>query len=127
ARGNIPGAIFNASISGLIGILVTPLWMGIFLESSSEDFAFSEIVLQLLLQILLPVIVGLALNRYLGKWAEKYKKQLSIFDQFVILLIVYKSFSHTFEAGLLKSIGGWPMFVLSIGVIMLFFLIIFIS
>ncbi len=31
AKGNIPGAIFNASVSGLIGILITPLWMGLFL------------------------------------------------------------------------------------------------
>src|SRR5690625_5085415 len=33
ARGNLPAAIFNASISGLIGIAVTPLWMGFFLQS----------------------------------------------------------------------------------------------
>src|SRR5699024_11593972 len=27
AKGNLPAAIFNASISGIIGILLTPLWM----------------------------------------------------------------------------------------------------
>jgi solute carrier family 10 (sodium/bile acid cotransporter), member 7 len=30
AKGNVPAAIFNASISGIIGIMVTPLWMGLF-------------------------------------------------------------------------------------------------
>ena len=28
AKGNIPAAIFNASISSLIGVVVTPLWVG---------------------------------------------------------------------------------------------------
>ena len=30
AKGNIPSAIFNASISGLVGIVMTPLLMGFF-------------------------------------------------------------------------------------------------
>ncbi|GAL78303.1 sodium/bile acid symporter family [Algibacter lectus] len=30
AKGNIPAAIFNASISGIIGVALTPLWMGAF-------------------------------------------------------------------------------------------------
>ncbi len=34
AKGNIPSAIFNASISGVIGIVVTPLLMGFFLEKT---------------------------------------------------------------------------------------------
>jgi sodium/bile acid cotransporter 7 len=33
AGGNIPAAIFNASISGLIGVFLTPLWMGLFLTA----------------------------------------------------------------------------------------------
>lgn len=33
AGGNMAAAIFNASVSSLIGVFVTPLWMGIFLET----------------------------------------------------------------------------------------------
>ena len=35
AKGNVPSAIFNASISGLIGIFATPMLMQPFLENSS--------------------------------------------------------------------------------------------
>ena len=35
AGGNISAAIFNASISSLLGIFVTPLWMNIFVSSGS--------------------------------------------------------------------------------------------
>lgn len=61
-RGNIPAAIFNASISGIIGVLVTPLWMGLFLQQTEAGFDFSEIYLKLFLQIILPVIVGVLLQ-----------------------------------------------------------------
>ena len=37
ARGNVPGAIFNASISGIIGIFATPLWMNLFLDAHAES------------------------------------------------------------------------------------------
>src|SRR5690625_3575025 len=32
AKGNLPAAIFNASISGIIGIILTPLWMMPFIQ-----------------------------------------------------------------------------------------------
>lgn len=127
ARGNVPGAIFNASISGIIGIFVTPLWMGLFLGAHSETIAFADILIELFLQILLPVIVGLLLNRFLASLVERYSKQVSTFDKVVILLIVYKSFSKSFEAGILNSIGIQPLLVLSACVILLFFMIMFVS
>lgn len=127
ARGNIPGAIFNASISGVIGIFFTPLWMSLFLGENSETFAFADILLELLLQILLPVVLGLLLNRFLASIIERFIKQVSAFDKIIILLIVYKSFSKSFEAGFLDDIGMQPLMALSACVILLFFLIMFVS
>ena len=74
AKGNVPAAIFNASISGLIGILVTPLWMGLFTQNLVGDFNLSSIYLKLLIEILLPVALGLFLQRYFGSWANKNSK-----------------------------------------------------
>lgn len=127
AQGNIPGAIFNASISGMIGIFATPLWMGLFLEANNDAFAFSEVLGQLAIQILLPVFVGLILNRYLGKWAERFKKQINTFDKLVILIIVYESFSHSFAGGILNSIGIIPLIALAASAIVLFFIVLILS
>ncbi|MDX5348339.1 MAG: bile acid:sodium symporter, partial [Hymenobacteraceae bacterium] len=91
AGGNIPAAIFNASVSSLLGILLTPLWMGIFLAESSAEFDFSQVILKLALQVLLPVVLGFLLHKKLGNFAEKYKAKLRVFDQSIILLIVYTS------------------------------------
>lgn len=127
ARGNVPGAIFNASISGIIGIFATPLWMSLFLDAHAESFVFIDVLLQLIVQILLPVFVGLMLNRMMGSWAERYKKQLNHFDKIIILLIVYKSFSNSFESGIITSLGLAPLLALSACVILLFFIVIVIS
>lgn len=121
AEGNIASAIFNASISGLIGIIVTPLWMGIFLEKQSEAFAFSDVLIDLTKQILIPVIAGLMLHRFWGKWATRNKKYLSMFDQSVILSIVYSSFSDSFTNGVFHGISWTDLILLSGSVIILFF------
>lgn len=121
ARGNIPGAIFNASISGLIGIFVTPLWMGLFLSAGDDQhFALGEALIELTIKILLPVILGLMLHRFWGGFASRHKKQLTMFDKGVILVIVYKSFSTSFSGGVFEGIGAIQLTVTSICVIALF-------
>lgn len=124
AKGNIPGAIFNASISGLIGIVFTPLWMGIFIEASDGGyFEFGAILLELVMKILLPVLLGLIFHRFWGGFANKHKRQLTVFDKTVILIIVYKSFSHSFSSGIFKGISALELSVVGFGVIILFFVV----
>jgi sodium/bile acid cotransporter 7 len=123
ARGNVPGAIFNASISGMIGIVLTPLWMGFFLEASMEDFNFGKTLLDLVMQILVPVLAGLFLHRYWGRWAVRNKHWFSRFDKLVILSIVYESFSASFTNGIFKSVPGWTLLALSAFVVVLFFVV----
>lgn len=123
AKGNIPAAIFNASISGLIGILVTPLWMGIFLEHQSTEFSFIAVYTDLVLQILLPVIIGLLLHRYLGNFASRYSNYLTLFDKSVILLIIYKSFVHSFEDGIFETVVLPQLAMIYLAVLAIFFLV----
>jgi solute carrier family 10 (sodium/bile acid cotransporter), member 7 len=97
AGGNISAGIFNASISSLLGIFVTPLWMNIFVSSSAFSAPdLSGVILNLCLQVLLPVVAGLALHSRLGFLAVRFKNQLRYFDQLIILLIVYRAFCDSF-------------------------------
>jgi len=123
ARGNIPGAIFNASISGLIGILVTPLWIGMFLEAREGSFDLSQTFLELIVKILLPVIIGMAMHRFWGEFANHNKKYLTMFDKTVILIIVYKSFSGSFSSGVFDGISLMELSVVGFGVIAIFFVV----
>lgn len=123
ANGNIPAAIFNASISGLIGILITPLWMGLFLQQNEVAFDLGSIYIKLGTEILLPVFLGILLQRFLGKYAAQYNKQLTMFDKSIILLIIYKSFSESFEEKVFASVSLIDLVFLFILDLLLFILI----
>lgn len=123
AKGNMAGAIFNASISGLIGIIATPLWIGLFWQSEGVTFDFSDVMLGLFLKILLPVIVGVLLHRFLGGFVKRHLKQLARFDKMIILLIVYKSFSKSFSTGLFEEISVFDLLLIGLSVFLLFIIV----
>lgn len=120
AKGNLPTAIFNASLSGLIGIIATPLWLSFFIKKTGE-FDFGSIILKLFLQIILPLIIGLLLQKFWGNFARKYSKQLSLLDKTTIILIVYSSFSASFLSNLFERISILEMTKLGAMVVGLFF------
>jgi solute carrier family 10 (sodium/bile acid cotransporter), member 7 len=123
AGGNIPGAIFNASISGMIGIVITPFWMGLFLTGQQAGFDFSHVLIQLITQIIVPVVAGLLLHRYFVRWINRHLPKLAAFDKVIILLIVYESFSRSFMSGIFTSISWLALGGLFIAVIFLFFIV----
>lgn len=123
AKGNLPAAIFNASISGIIGIALTPLWMMPFIKKTNLSFDFSTIYFQLITEIIVPLILGLLLRKFLGAWAQKHKKQLSLFDKFIILLIIYKSFVQSFEDEIFSSVSILEMGIMIALVLLLFFIV----
>jgi len=123
AGGNIPAAIFNASISSLIGVFLTPLWMGLVLSTGSGDYNVTGIILKLTIQVIVPVVLGLALNRWGGAFAERYKTYLRYLDQVVILTIVYCSFSESFARRMFESLTAMDMVVLGACMLGLFFFI----
>lgn len=127
AKGNIPAAIFNASISGIIGILITPLWLGPFVQETGTDFDFTVIYSKLILQIIIPVILGLFLQRFLGVLAQKYNSYLSLFDKSIILLIIYKSFAESFEENIFGVVSFLDLGILFAAVLGLFYMAFFLT
>ena len=123
AKGNIPAAIFNASVSSFGGIFITPVWIGFFLLSRSMDFNASGIITKLIFQILLPVIAGMIMHPLLGSLADRHKKLLKYFDQSVVLLIIFTSFGKSFTGGIFSSVKPSHGFMLFAAMTVLFFLI----
>jgi sodium/bile acid cotransporter 7 len=127
AKGNVPAAIFNASISGLIGIAITPLWMSLFVQATQTGYNLGSIYTKLLVEIMLPVVIGMLLQRHWGKYALHYSRQLTTFDKSVILLIIYKSFAASFEANLYSTIQLTDFALVALVVVGLFFLVYFLT
>ncbi|MFW5725292.1 MAG: bile acid:sodium symporter family protein [Bacteroidota bacterium] len=127
ARGNIPGAIFNASISGLLGIVITPLWMGLFLQQAKGDFNLGTIYINLIIGILIPVFIGLMMHNYWGNFAIRHSRQLSTFDKSVILLIIYKSFATSFEEKVFSSVAIIDLAIIAVATVTLFYMVFFLT
>ncbi|WP_288427291.1 bile acid:sodium symporter family protein [uncultured Spirosoma sp.] len=123
ANGNIPAAIFNASISSLIGVFITPIWMSALLSAGSGQFDLESIILKLTIQVVVPVVLGLLLNKQLGWFAEKYKGALRYFDQITILLIVYTAFCESFAMNLFRNLSVADLVLLAVGMLALFFIV----
>jgi sodium/bile acid cotransporter 7 len=102
-KGNVPGAIFNASLSSILGILITPLLIQLFMgfEGAKLDLVASIISISKLL--LLPMILGQLARPILLKFAEKHKAVVNKVDKYVILLIVYNAFCDSVANGIWHS------------------------
>lgn len=120
ARGNLPAAIFNASISSLLGIVLTPLWASLFLHTSADSGHLWNLAASLVWQVVLPVAAGVLLNRRFGHFAEQHKGALRISDQVVILLIVFTAFCESFEEGIFRSFAARDILLLGLGMIGLY-------
>ena len=120
-RGNIPAAIFNASLSSILGVVLTPLLMRFFLSQAHGGIAnFGDILLRLLWQIVLPLTAGFLLHRILSNLAEKYKRCLRLFEKTVIVLIVYTAFSNSFSEGIFSNYSLWTILGVAFGMLLLF-------
>ena len=125
AKGNVPAAIFNASISSLMGVFITPLWMSLILSSASgvEMTTLWSIIGKLMMQVLAPVALGMALNPHWGHFAEKHSSKIRIYDQSIILLIVYTSFCSSFAHNVFTGFSPATVIVCAAGMVTLFFIV----
>jgi sodium/bile acid cotransporter 7 len=107
ARGNVPAALCAATMSNLVGILLTPVLAGLLLSTGQggghggiSGHAIGDIVLQLLL----PFAAGQALRPWIGGWVERNRGVLGMVDRGSILIVVYAAFSEGMVAGIWHSI-----------------------
>jgi solute carrier family 10 (sodium/bile acid cotransporter), member 7 len=103
AGGNVASAIFNASISSLLGVVLTPLWMQFAGGEVSGQLDLWVSIVDLSFKVVLPVLLGLILHRYLFPKIKPYLNRLKYLDQTVILSIVFTTFSESFSQNIFVS------------------------
>jgi sodium/bile acid cotransporter 7 len=126
ARGNVPAAVFNATLSSVIGVVLTPLWVGVVLESGSDAaaaFPIGEVILDLVKWLVLPLVIGQLSRRLLANWAKENKKVIQLADRGTILMLVYTSFCDSVVAGVWSGRGAMTLILSTIGSIALFYLV----
>lgn len=121
AKGNVTGALFNATLSGLIGVLITPLWI----SGGFQTEGILAMYTGLFLEVVFPALLGLALQPWGGAWVQRHAKRLAWMDKGTIWIIVYLSFADTFSSALwanLPQIDLVLVALISLGLFLLFFL-----
>lgn len=106
ARGNVAGAIFNATLSSLLGVVLTPLWVNWYLSTSGASLDLGKVLLKIVLLVLLPIVLGQVLRPWLRGWIERNMKWLKSLDRLIILLIVFNSFSDSVAEGVWEGQGS---------------------
>jgi sodium/bile acid cotransporter 7 len=103
AGGNVGLAVSSASVSNVLGVVITPLMAALLLGSEAEITARS--VIGILLQLLLPFLIGQLLHRRIGGWLGRHKRVITLVDRGSVLLVVYTAFSAGVVAGLWRIVA----------------------
>lgn len=123
AKGNVPAAVFNATLSSLIGVFLTPLWIGLLLKSGGQPMPLGKVILDLVLWLLLPLALGQLSRPLIGAFVTRHKKRIAVVDRLTILMLVYTSFCDSFQQGIWSG-QSWGMLVLTVaGAALLFFVV----
>ena len=125
ARGNVAGAVFNATLSGLLGVFLTPLWIAFVLKTSGHTQPLGPVILDLLRWLVLPLAVGQALHPWLGHVAARHKAGINVVDRSTILLLVYTSFCDSFAQGIWSQHGAGQLWLVLAIAIALFVVVMF--
>ncbi|HVY68434.1 MAG TPA: bile acid:sodium symporter family protein, partial [Verrucomicrobiae bacterium] len=122
AHGNVPGAVFNATLSSLLGVFLTPLWMGWMLRGIEHPVPMLSVIEDLLLWLVLPLVVGQLCRPWLGNWVHRHKKSVHKVDRGTILLLVYTSFCDSMKWGVWTKHGPGTVAVALAGTLVLFWI-----
>ena len=105
ARGNVPAALCSASLSNLLGVVITPLLVAHMLAGSANGLSLQAIE-DIALQILAPFLVGMALRPLIGAWLLAHPRLTAVVDRGSVLVVVYSAFSAGVVAGLWHQLSG---------------------
>ena len=104
ARGNVAAAVAAASASNLLGIVLTPLLVGVLLHAKGAISANSAWAI--VLQLLVPFVAGQALRRWIGGCVATHARLVQVVDRGSILFVVYTAFSSAVVEGVWSQIGA---------------------
>ena len=108
ARGNVAASIFNATLSILLGVFLTPLLVTLLVGHASGGLSLGDAVLSIGAKLLLPFAAGQALRPLAGAWLVRWKPWTNVVDRAVIVLLVFVAFSDSVADGLWSRHGAGP-------------------
>lgn len=92
ARGNVAGALFNAALSNVAGVMITPLLVHLLMRTTGGTGDFGPLLLKIVTLTLLPFALGMLLRPLLMEHVDRRRQWVTRISNGVILFIVYAAF-----------------------------------
>ena len=111
AKGNVAGAIVSASASNMLGVFLTPLLCWALMTTSGGIAIDPSSILDIVGQLLVPFVLGQLSRRWTADWVAA-RPRLKLFDQGVVVLVVYSAFSAGMREHMWQQVGVTDLAVL---------------
>ena len=114
ARGHVSAAIVSASLSNILGVVLTPLLVVLLMNTSGAPRVDGTAVRDIVLQLLLPFAAGQLSRPWIAAVTARYAALLKVVDRGSILLVVYTAFSMGVVEGIWGSVDAWRLVLLAV-------------
>ena len=120
AHGNVAGALFNAALSNLAGVVLTPLMVHALMKTAGQSAPLGPLMMKIMLLTLLPFFIGMILRTLVKRWVDHHKAWVARISNTVIIFIVYSAFCDSFVEKIWEQHGWATTLKLLVCVILLF-------
>jgi sodium/bile acid cotransporter 7 len=112
AGGNVAAALCSASVSSMIGMVLTPLLVGLLLQAHGG--ASLNSVGSIALHVLLPFLAGQVLQSRIDAWMRRHARGVSLVDRASVVLMVYGVFSASTLSGMWSQVPASTLLVVAV-------------
>lgn len=123
ARGNVPAAIFSATLSSLLGVFITPALMALHATAGGTAMPLVPVITKVVLLVLLPIVLGQIASLWLSGWAARRIKWIKLADRAIILVIVFNALSNSMVQGIWTKYDPTLVLGMGLGAALLFFVV----
>ena len=114
ARGNVSAALVSASLSNIVGVVLTPLLVVLLMNTSGGARMDATAIRDIVLQLLLPFVLGQLLRPWIAGWIIRHALLTKAVDRGSILLIVYTAFSMGVVEHIWLSVNAWQLVAVAV-------------
>ena len=120
AHGNTAAALFNAALSNILGVILTPVLVELLMRKTGQSSSIGPLLLKIMMLTLIPFFAGMSLRPALLRWVEAYRPWVARISNTVIVFIVYSAFCDSVQSRIWARHGLVATLLLFLFVLVLF-------
>lgn len=107
ARGHVSAAIVSASLSSIVGVVLTPALVMLLIPTSGTPRVNVTAIRDIALELVLPFAVGQLTRRWVANTLNRHTVPTKVVDRGSIMVVVYYAFSIGMVEHIWSSVKPW--------------------